>query len=97
MMAYLLLGWILFVIGLMILVTRRSLLALVLAVLVMFNGTSVAWVASLRAYGDGSGHWVAFCLLAAITAQFLIGLGIVKNMAGSLTSVDMSLRRYLKN
>ncbi len=95
--ACLLLSWILFGIGLMVLLGRRNLLTLVFAILLMFQGTALGWVAGWRFHGDALGSLGLIVLLVAMTAQFLIGLGLVVRIAKDQSSVDVSKQNFLKN
>jgi NADH:ubiquinone oxidoreductase subunit K len=73
----LILSWILFVWGLITLLVRRNILTRLIAIVLMFNATSLAWVAGVRYHSDRGGQGIAFALLIAIGAQFLIGLGVM--------------------
>jgi len=95
--ACLLLSWSLFASGLIILLTRRNILTLLFAILLMFNGTSLAWVASMR-FHQQSGDWIGLAALLVVTAaQFLVGLGILRRIIRSQGSADISNYHYFKN
>lgn len=93
----LILSWILFTIGLLVLLTRRSIFTLLLALIVMFNGSSLAWIAAVRYHGDSMGQVMALGLLAVIASQFLIGLGVIASALRNRGSADATEYRYLRD
>lgn len=93
----LILSWVLFVLGLMVMLTRRSILTLLLAVMLMFHAISLAWIAAVRFYGDPMGQITSLAILGAIVAQFVIGLGVIMSIVRAQESVDISKHNYLKN
>jgi NADH-quinone oxidoreductase subunit K len=93
----LILSWILFVLGLIVMLTRRSILTLLLALMLMFHATSLTWVAAVRFHGDPLGHVTTLAILGAIVSQFLIGLGVVIRIVRGQESADISKHNYLKN
>ncbi len=93
---YLCLAWLLFCIGVVVLLSRRSLFGLLLALLLMFHGSMLAWVAAARYHHAMAYSWTGLGLLAVLAAQFLIGLGVIWHHLKQGRSLDIMEHSYLK-
>jgi len=74
---YLLLAACLFSIGLMGVVTRRSILVVFMCVELMLNAANLTFLAFARQQGSMQGHAIAFFVIAVAAAEAAVGLAIV--------------------
>jgi NADH-quinone oxidoreductase subunit K len=74
---YLTLGAVLFVIGMVGVVSRRNALTVFMSIELMMNAANLTFLAFARARADLSGHVSAFFVIAVAAAEAAIGLAIV--------------------
>lgn len=74
---YLLLGAILFVIGLVGVVTRRNALTVFMSIELMLNAANLTFLAFARVSADVSGHVTAILVMAVAAAEAAVGLAII--------------------
>ena len=74
---YLLLGAVLFSIGVVGVMVRRNPLILFMCVELMLNAVNLTFVALARRLGDISGQSTVFFVLVVAAAEVVVGLGIV--------------------
>ena len=74
---YLLLGAVLFSIGVVGVMVRRNPLVLFMCVELMLNAVNLTFVALARRLGDISGQSTVFFVLVVAAAEVVVGLGIV--------------------
>lgn len=74
---YLLFGAILFIIGMVGVVTRRNALTVFMSIELMLNAANVTFLAFARARADLVGHVNAFFVIAVAAAEAAIGLAII--------------------
>lgn len=91
------LSWVLYAIGLIGLLVRRNLVALLLVLMLLFNAASLGWVTAVRYYREPAQQLSALLLLAVLTAQFIVGLGIVFSWLRRRDSADIQSAHTLKN
>ncbi|EKD42742.1 MAG: NADH dehydrogenase I subunit K [uncultured bacterium] len=77
---YLILGTILFTIGLMGLVIRRNLLIIFMCIEILLNSVNLIFVALARYFNLMDGHVVVFFVMAVAAAEAGIGLAIVMTL-----------------
>lgn len=75
--AYLLLSALLFGIGTVGLLLRRSALVMLMCVELMLNAANLAFVTYSRALGDMGGQVVVFFVMVVAAAEVVVGLGII--------------------
>ncbi|MEW6045049.1 MAG: NADH-quinone oxidoreductase subunit NuoK [Bacillota bacterium] len=75
--AYVAVAGILFGIGALGVMVRRSPLAMLMSVEVMWGAASLAFIAFARRYLDMSGHVLAFLVMTVAAAEVAIGLALV--------------------
>ncbi len=73
----LILGAVLFSIGLVGVLTRRNILVLLMSVEVMLNAVNVTLVGFSRYHGWNEGHVLAFFIIAVAAAEAAVGLALV--------------------
>ncbi len=74
---YLLLGAVLFSIGVVGVMVRRNPLILFMCVELMLNAVNLTFVALARRLGDIGGQSVVFFVMVVAAAEVVVGLGIV--------------------
>jgi NADH-quinone oxidoreductase subunit K len=74
---YLLLGAVLFSIGVVGVMVRRNPLILFMCVELMLNAVNLTFVALARQLGDIGGQSVVFFVMVVAAAEVVVGLGIV--------------------
>ena len=74
---YLLLGAVLFSIGVVGVMVRRNPLVLFMCVELMLNAVNLTFVALARRMGDIGGQSVVFFVMVVAAAEVVVGLGIV--------------------
>ena len=74
---YLLLGAVLFSVGVVGVMVRRNPLILFMCVELMLNAVNLTFVALARRLGDISGQSTVFFVLVVAAAEVVVGLGIV--------------------
>jgi NADH-quinone oxidoreductase subunit K len=74
---YLLLGAVLFGIGMEGVVTRRNVLTFFMSVELLLNAANLTFLAFARDLGDLSGHAIAILVMAVAAAEAAVGLAIV--------------------
>ena len=74
---YLLLGAVLFSIGVVGVMVRRNPLVLFMCIELMLNAVNLTFVALARRMGDIGGQSVVFFVMVVAAAEVVVGLGIV--------------------
>ena len=74
---YLYLAMILFAIGAMTVLLRRSAIIAFMGVELMLNATNLAFVTFARIHGDLTGQVIAFFVMVVAAAEVVVGLAII--------------------
>lgn len=74
---FLVLGAVLFGIGVIGVLVRRNALIVMMSIELMLNAANITLIAFARQHGDMSGHAFAFIVIAVAAAEAAIGLAIV--------------------
>lgn len=93
---YLILGAILFTIGLIGLLTRRNVLLILLSIEIMLNAVNLNLVVGSALHGNLDGHVIAFFIMVIAAAEVTIGLAIAVLLYRRQTSVDTGEITFLK-
>lgn len=75
--AYLILGFLVFSIGLFGVLTRRNAIGILIALELMFNASNLVFVGFARAFGAVNGQVFALFSIAVTVAEVAVGLAIV--------------------
>ncbi len=75
--APIILGLILFSIGILAFVVRRSIIGVFLAIELMLNSVNLIWVSFAKWYGQMDGQVMVIFVMAVAAAEAAIGLGIM--------------------
>lgn len=93
---YLILGAVLFTIGLLGLLTRRNVLLILLSIELMLNAVNLNLVAGSALHGQVDGQVIAFFVMVIAAAEVTIGLAIAVLLFRKQDSVDTSEITFLK-
>ena len=86
---YLGLAVILFVVGALGVLLRRSPLIILLSVEIMLNGANLALIAFSRHFADGDGQIFALAVMAVAASEVVVGLGLIVAMARKQLALDV--------
>ena len=75
--AYLVIAGMLFAIGALGVLIRRSPLIILLSLEIMLNGSNLALIAFARHYGSGAGQIFAITVMAVAASEVVVGLGLI--------------------
>ena len=86
---YLIVAALLFTIGALGVLVRRSPLIILLALELMLNGANLALIAFARHQGDVDGQIFALTVMAVAAAEVCVGLGLIVAMARRRLALDV--------
>ena len=86
---YLIVAALLFTIGALGVLVRRSPLIILLALELMLNGANLALIAFARHQGDVDGQIFALTVMAVAAAEVCVGLGLIVAMALRRLALDV--------
>jgi len=87
--AYLMLSMILFVLGTMGVLLRRSAILVFMSVELMLNATNLALVAFARQWMSESGHLFAFFIITVAASEVAIGLALIVTIFRTKKSINI--------
>ena len=86
---YLALSGLLFVVGALGVLVRRSPLIILLSVEIMLNGANLALIAFARHWGRADGQIFAIAVMAVAASEVVVGLGLIVAMARKNIELDV--------
>ena len=86
---YLAVSAMLFAIGAMGVLLRRSVLIVLLSLEIMLNASNLAFVAFSRLYGQMDGQVFALAVMAVAAAEVCVGLGLIVAIARRKLDLDV--------
>jgi NADH:ubiquinone oxidoreductase subunit K len=86
---YLAVAALLFAIGAMGVLLRRSVLIVLLSLEIMLNASNLALVAFSRLYGEMDGQVFALAVMAVAAAEVCVGLGLIVAIARRKLDLDV--------
>ena len=86
---YLIVAAILFGIGALGVMLRRSPLIVLLSLEIMLNGANLALIAFARHWGGGGGQIFALTVMAVAASEVVVGLGLIVAMARRRLDLDV--------
>jgi NADH-quinone oxidoreductase subunit K len=86
---YLIIAAILFGIGALGVMMRRSPLIVLLSLEIMLNGANLALIAFARHYGQGDGQIFALTVMAVAASEVVVGLGLIVAIARRRLDLDV--------
>ena len=93
---YVVLSSLLFIIGALGVLIRRSPLIVLLAVEIMLNGSNLALIAFARHQGTSDGQVFALAVMAVAAAEVVVGLGLIVAMARRKLELDVDRMTVLR-
>jgi NADH-quinone oxidoreductase subunit K len=93
---YLAIAAILFSIGTVGVLLRRSPLIVLLSIEIMLNGANLALIGFSRVHGDHDGQIFALCVMAVAASEAVVGLGIIVAMSRRRLNLDVDEFRVLR-
>ena len=86
---YLLLGGVLFSLGVLGVLIRRNVIVILMCVELMLNAVNVTLVALSRSFGTADGQVYVFFVMAVAAAEVAVGLAIVISVFRNYSSVNV--------
>ena len=93
---YLALSGLLFVVGALGVLIRRSPLIILLSVEIMLNGANLALIAFSRQLGSEDGQVFAISVMAIAASEVVVGLGLIVAMGRRNIDLDVDKLRTLR-
>jgi NADH-quinone oxidoreductase subunit K len=93
---YVLIASLLFTIGALGVLIRRSPLIILLSLEIMLNGANLALIAFARHQGDAAGQVFALAVMAVAAAEVVVGLGLIVAMARRHLELDVDRMTSLR-
>jgi NADH-quinone oxidoreductase subunit K len=93
---YLALSGLLFVVGALGVLVRRSPLIILLSVEIMLNGANLALIAFSRQLGAEDGQVFAIAVMAIAASEVVVGLGLIVAMGRRNIDLDVDKLRTLR-
>jgi NADH-quinone oxidoreductase subunit K len=93
---YLVLAALLFAIGALGVLVRRSPLIILLSVEIMLNGANLALIAFARRIGHADGQVFAISVMAVAASEVVVGLGLIVAMGRRNVELDVDKLRTLR-
>ena len=93
---YLILSFLLFLIGTAGVLMRRNALIVLMAIELQLNGGNLALLAFSRALGDEKGHVLAFLVIALAAAEAAVGLAILVGLFRSRQTINLDEATLMK-
>jgi len=93
---YLILSFVLFLIGTAGVLLRRNALIVLMGIELQINGANLALLAFSRQLGDQKGHVVAFLIIALAAAEAAVGLAILVGLFRSRQTINLDEATLMK-
>jgi NADH-quinone oxidoreductase subunit K len=93
---YLVLAALLFTIGALGVLVRRSPLIILLSVEIMLNGANLALIAFARRVGHADGQVFAISVMAVAASEVVVGLGLIVALGRRNVELDVDKLRTLR-
>jgi NADH-quinone oxidoreductase subunit K len=93
---YIVVAGLLFVIGALGVLVRRSPLIILLSVEIMLNGANLALIAFARHIGRADGQVFALAVMAVAASEVVVGLGLIVAMGRRHFELDVDKLRSLR-
>lgn len=93
---YLVLSAILFVIGVVGVLTRRNVIVVMMSIELMLNAANLVFISFSNFLGDMTGHVFVFMVMAVAAAEAAVGLAIALAMFKNRETVDIDEISILK-
>lgn len=94
---YLVLAAVLFAVGAVIVLVRRSAIISLMGVELMLNSANLAFVTFARIHGQTSGEVMAFFVMVVAAAEVVVGLALVVSIFKARATTSLDDVNLLKN
>ena len=94
---YVMLALVIFAIGAVIVLVRKSAVISLMGVELMLNSANLAFVTFARMLGDPSGEVMAFFVMVVAAAEVVVGLAIIVSIYKSRNTTSVDDINLLKN
>jgi len=92
----LLLAAILFVLGLIGVLTRRNLIFVLLSLEIMLNATALAFIVAGSRWGGADGQIMFLMIISLAAAEVAVGLGLVLQLFHKFKTLDLDVLSKMK-
>lgn len=92
----LILAGILFVLGLIGVLTRRNIIFVLMSLEIMLNASGLAFIVAGARWGHGEGQIMFLMILTLAAAEVAVGLGLIIQMYRKFNTVDISVLSEMK-
>jgi NADH-quinone oxidoreductase subunit K len=93
---YLILGAVMFAIGVLGVLVRRNLIVILMSIELMLNGVNLTFIAFSRYLGSMAGQVIVFFVMAVAAAEAVIGLAIIISVYRHRQTLDPQEMQLLK-
>jgi NADH-quinone oxidoreductase subunit K len=93
---YLAVSAVLFAVGTVGVLLRRSPLIVLLSLEIMLNGANLALIAFARHWGGGDGQIFALAVMAVAASEVVVGLGLIVAMSRRHMELDVDKLSFLR-
>jgi NADH-quinone oxidoreductase subunit K len=93
---FVLLSAILFILGVLGVLIRRSAILIFMSVELMLNSANLALVAFARQWGDVGGHLTVFFVITVAAAEVAVGLALIVTIFRTKHSIDIDELNTMK-
>ncbi len=94
---YVALAMVLFSIGAVTVIVRKSMIISLMGVELMLNSANLVFIAFARVFADVGGQVMAFFVMIVAAAEVVIGLSIVVSIYKARATTDLDQTAVLKN
>ena len=92
----LLLAAILFILGLVGVLTRRNIIFVLMSLEIMLNAAALAFIAAGSRWGDTDGQIMFLMIISLAAAEVAVGLGLVLQMFHRFKTLDLDVLGKMK-
>jgi NADH-quinone oxidoreductase subunit K len=96
MMSGMILAGILFIIGLVGVLSRRNIIFILLSIEIMLNATGIAFISAGSALNQPDGQVMYFFILSVTAAEMAIGLALMLNLFHKFKTLDTDKLNQLR-
>ncbi len=92
----LLLAAILFILGLVGVLTRRNIIFVLMSLEIMLNAAALAFIAAGSAWGETDGQIMFLMIISLAAAEVAVGLGLVIQLFNRFKTLDLDVLSKMK-
>lgn len=92
----LLLAAILFILGLIGVMSRRNIIFVLMSLEIMLNAAALAFIVAGSRWGEADGHIMFLMILSLAAAEVAVGLGLVLQLFNRFKTLDLDVLSKMK-